>query len=272
MKKEKEEQYRLQQEKLKQESTGNHEEEEQELEPIIKEYLVYICQCCYKKFNTTNQFVNHSNSKKHRYNARLYEEAGVIVTEIQLRRNNDDDDDDGYSYEEDDYAEDDEFGQGREEGGEFGSYYDNGDDSEEDEEEDEDEEPATKARNTFSAFADDSDSSSDSSSDNSEEEDEDIADVSSGQSAKDDNEDHTECDDQDDLDILEEIIYQNRLQERFFPESDADEEDTVSKEVVPVPYDGEWYNPDNLNADENRLASIQHRLQKRYVLMVIGHA
>jgi hypothetical protein len=273
LKKEKEEQYRLQQEKLKQESAGNREEEEQELEPIIKEYLVYICQCCSKKFNTTNQFVNHSNSKKHRYNARLYEEAGVIVTEIQLRRNKVDDE--KYSFEEEDYEEDDEFDQGREERGEFGTYYDNGDDSEEDEDEEEDEEPATKARNTFSAFADDSDSSSDSSSDNSDEEDEDIAEllaVSLGQSAEDENEDGTECDDHDDLDILEEIIYQNRLQERFFPDSDVYEEDNASKAVVPLPYDGEWYNPDNLNADENRLASIQHRLQKRYVMTAIGYA
>lgn len=79
LKKEREDKYRLEQEKLK---PTTEEEEEEEEELIVKEYLVYICQCCNKKFNTTNQFKNHIDSKKHRDVARLYEEAGVSSEHI----------------------------------------------------------------------------------------------------------------------------------------------------------------------------------------------
>ena len=95
-KREEDERYRrAQEEKRRQENyeNGIEEEEEEEEPPIVTEYLVYICQCCQKKFNTTNQFANHTNSKRHRENAKLYEEAGVIVTEIQLRKNYEVDDD-----------------------------------------------------------------------------------------------------------------------------------------------------------------------------------
>ena len=95
MKQEQEEKYRLEQEKLKQEA---QEEDEEEEEPVTEEYLVYICLCCHKKFNTANQFKNHLESKKHRNNAKLYEEAGVIVTEVQRKEDFDDDDN---SYEDD---------------------------------------------------------------------------------------------------------------------------------------------------------------------------
>ena len=268
LKKERQEQYRLQEEKLNQEAAGDQEEQEEE--PLTEEYLVYICQCCHKKFNTTNQFVNHSNSKKHRYNAKIYEEAGVIVTEVQLRRNVDDGE---YSYEEEEYEEEYEFDKEREEYTEdcIDTAHIENDEVSEGGDEEEEGEPATKVRNIFAAFADDSDSSSSSSSsDSSDEEDEDdskVPTVSSEQSAEDD--DNIECDDDDDLNILEEIIYQNRLQDRFFPDNVNNKEDDDAVEaIVPVPLDDEWYNPDKYNVDGNRIASIQHRLQKRSVMMI----
>lgn len=73
IKKEQENNYRLEQEKL----NGPKEKEEEELGELKEEYLVYICQCCNKKFKTVQQFKNHIESKKHKDIARLYEEAGV---------------------------------------------------------------------------------------------------------------------------------------------------------------------------------------------------
>ena len=84
IKKEQKNNYRLEQEKL----NAATEEEEEELEELKEEYLVYICQCCNRKFKTVQQFSNHIESKKHKDIARLYEEAGVskIVCYILLVR------------------------------------------------------------------------------------------------------------------------------------------------------------------------------------------
>lgn len=87
LKQEQKEKYRLEQEKLKQEAQEDEDEEEEE--PVTEKYLVYICLCCHKKFNTANQFKNHLESKKHRNNAKLYEEEGVIVTEVQHKEDSD---------------------------------------------------------------------------------------------------------------------------------------------------------------------------------------
>lgn len=62
IKKEQEDKYRRQQEKLKLAITatgkeGGEVEEEEIL--VVEEYLVYICQCCDKKFHTTNQFKSY---------------------------------------------------------------------------------------------------------------------------------------------------------------------------------------------------------------------
>lgn len=85
IKKEQENNYRLEQEKF---NAATEEEEVEELEELKEEYLVYICQCCNRKFKTPNQFKNHIESKKHKDIARLYEEAGVskIVCYILLVR------------------------------------------------------------------------------------------------------------------------------------------------------------------------------------------
>lgn len=260
LKQEQEEKYRLEQEKLKEEAD---EEDEDEEEPVIEEYLVYICLCCHKKFNSANQFKNHVESKRHRNNAKLYEEAGVIVTEVQRKEDIDDDD---YSYE-GDFKE-----QAYETDGDSIDEHENGSNHSGDEESSEDEEEyyeePKKVGSLFSAMAvfDDSESSSSSSSDSDEEngeiehgkesEIETKSVASTTHLVEDDSTDEYD----DDLDLLEEIIYQNRLQERFYPDNDNEEKAT---DITPVHFDDEQYDPDLFNADENRLAAVQFRLQKR---------
>mmetsp|Transcript_15576 Transcript_15576/g.18988 ORF Transcript_15576/g.18988 Transcript_15576/m.18988 type:complete len:537 (-) Transcript_15576:175-1785(-) len=260
LQREQEEQYRLQQEKLKQEAAEQEDEDEDE-EPPTEEYLVYICQCCRKKFKTTNQFVNHSNSKKHRDNAELYEEAGVIVTDVQLRKKGHsyNDEEEEYEFEKNEYVGNLEFDQEREGNGEAGNaaaYSDNAEllDDEEDYE------PPKK--NIFAAFADsDSDNSSESSDEENgddDEEDNEAPAVSSEQIT-----DDVEYEYDDDLDLLEDIIYQNQLQDRFYPDSDTNKEEKGTEAVLTIPFDNERYNPEHYDINENRLASVQHRLQKR---------
>eukprot|EP00978_Attheya_sp_CCMP212_P039072 scaffold199919_cov55-Attheya_sp.AAC.1 len=265
------------------------QEEEEEEPAIVKEYLVYICQCCHNKFNTTNQFVNHSNSKKHKDNAKLYEEAGVIVTDVQLRTTSKKDDTiHDMDEEENVYYEE-------EEGDNYHLDQDE-DEEEEDNESSNDEEsdpeeytPPVGNRNLFAAFADDSSSSS--SSDNehdSEEEQQDDDDEDDESKAMDptpssklamtqpnDNGNNDEPYD-DDLDMLEEIIYQNRLQQQQqrsnnpndthheASHNDNDDDDKVAAAAAePLPFDDELYNPDYYSAAENRIVAVQHRLQKR---------
>jgi len=274
IKKEQENNYRLEQEKL----NGPKEKEEEELGELKEEYLVYICQCCNKKFKTVQQFKNHIESKKHKDIARLYEEAGVIVTDIVLA----DDISDGYNSYDDDEDEGDEY-----EGEECNNFHEEkiqvGDvctDEEDGEEEDEYEYEETKgsAFSAFGVFSDDSTSSSSSSDEDSDDTgnldeggDEECCDVpSSTYNFEEDAaacvEDCVEedCDD-DDLDLLEDIIYQNRLQARFYPDDDDDDAGNETKPsaiaLAPIAFDDEHYDPDNFDVD--RLAAIQHRLQKR---------
>eukprot|EP00592_Proboscia_alata_P017082 CAMPEP_0194399250 /NCGR_PEP_ID=MMETSP0174-20130528/126553_1 /TAXON_ID=216777 /ORGANISM="Proboscia alata, Strain PI-D3" /LENGTH=528 /DNA_ID=CAMNT_0039195633 /DNA_START=126 /DNA_END=1712 /DNA_ORIENTATION=- len=253
LQKEQEEQYRLEQEKLEQEAAGEMNEEEEE--PLTEEYLIYICQCCHKKFNTVNQFINHTNSRRHKDNAKLFEEAGVIVTDVQFRK---DFDDDNFSYQEEEAKQDFESDDQSQKYGINGSDRDDDDDSDSDEEDDE----PRKVGSLFGALAafSDSSSSSDSSDDEVqeirvEEESRVVAELESLV------EDNVAIDYDDDLDLLEEIIYQNRLQERLYPDNDTNEDSDA--EIVPVAFEDEQYNPENFNTDENRLAAVRYRLQKR---------
>jgi len=257
LKKEQEDKYRLEQLKL------NGDVEEEEEEPITEEYLVYICLCCHKKFLTANSFQNHIKSKKHRANAALYEEAGIICTEIHLLE---DFDDDEYSYEG--------GGGGCNDGVyEFVDESENSieDESEEEEEEEseddeDDDEPRKGGAGLFSVFGalSDSDSSSSESSDDEEDEEETKSQDYDFpiQDDEDLDEENKESEDEynDDLDLLEEIIFQNRLQERFYPDDETNEADDKAKEILPVEFNEAQY---NLNKDQSRLAAIQYRLQKR---------
>ena len=93
--KEEEEKERLLLLQQQQQLLNNQNESDDSDDDIIEEYLVYICECCRKKFNTTNAFQNHSNSIKHRENAQFYEEAGLIVTGLQFVGDEDDEADAG---------------------------------------------------------------------------------------------------------------------------------------------------------------------------------
>lgn len=194
----------------------------------------------------------------------------MIVTEVKLKAEFDDDD---YSYEEE--SEEGQYFFDEESIGAGVENVDSGDEDESDEEEYVEEK--RKVGNVFSAFAAFSDSSSSSSGDSSDEaEDADESNIEgenenrppSSTSPKVEEDDGTSEYD-DDLDLLEEIIYQNRLQERLYPDDDPKEEKEGSDEIVPVAFDEEQFNPDNFNADENRLASVQRRLQKRYDMMYV---
>jgi len=206
----------------------------------------------------------------------------VIVTDIVLA----DDISDGYNSYDDDEDEGDEY-----EGEECNNFHEEkiqvGDvctDEEDGEEEDEYEYEETKgsAFSAFGVFSDDSTSSSSSSDEDSDDTanldeggDEECCDVpSSTYNFEEDAaacvEDCVEedCDD-DDLDLLEDIIYQNRLQARFYPDDDDDDAGNETKPsaiaLAPIAFDDEHYDPDNFDVD--RLAAIQHRLQKRYGLI-----
>lgn len=246
---------------------GKQQTEEEEEEPP-EEYLVYICQCCRKKFYTTNQFMNHLNSKKHKEKARLYEEAGVIVTDVQLRKDFIDSDD--YSLEEDDDLVDNFDSQNTKHHllhhADGGMEYN--DDDIEDEFEEFEEEPPKKS-NLFGAFGDlddSSSSSSDSDDDDAEDDDEKESDYVIVEKEMDNNaverQDQDGIEYHDDLDLLEEIIYQNRLQERFYPDDEKKEKnDSLGEDTSPIPFDEEELYPDYLKDD--RLAMVQRRLQKR---------
>jgi hypothetical protein len=248
----------VQQQRLKQEAAGQEEEEE----PLTEEYLVYICQCCRKKFNTTNQFVNHSNSKKHRDNAKLYEEVGVIVTDVQLWKKghsykHDEEEYDEYEFEKNEYVVIDE---------EIEEYGETNNDAESSDSDSEKAATEPIRKSMFAAFADsDSSNSSSNSSESSKKDDGDDEEISAAsleQIAENVDDDQDEY--YDDFDLLEEIIYQNRLQNRFYSDYDTTEVDEEAGSIVAIPFDNDRYNPEHYDANENRLASVQHRLQKRY--------
>jgi hypothetical protein len=262
---EEEEKYRQEQ---KQQQEEEQMEEEEEEEPITQEYLVYICQCCLKKFHTTNQFLNHSKSKRHIENAQSFEEAGIIVTDVQLRGTQilDDEGNDDCSYEE--------YFEGDEESDEdkYNHYHDQSyEEEDESDAESEEEYDEPKKGSLFSALAAFSDSSSSSSEESDEESETQTFDEKKEEDVRNrrlktenafNDEEH---DDEDDLDLLEEIIYQNKLQERLYP-SDDDKDDKKQSDIVPIPFDDEEVDMSHLDTNEKRLAVVQHRLQKRYVL------
>jgi hypothetical protein len=264
---EEEEKYRREQ---NQHNENDQQEEDEDEEPITQEYLVYICQCCLKKFHTTNQFLNHSKSKRHIENAALFEEAGIIVTDVQLRgsQNLGEEGNDDFSY--------DEYFEGDEESDEENYDFNDDQNYQEDDEsytESEEEYHEPKKGGLFSALAAFSDSSSSSSeesdegseSEHSEQTDEmdDTARNLETENAADD----MENDDDDDLELLEELIYQNRLQDRLYPSEDGDDANKES-DIDPIPFDDEDFDMSHLDTNEKRLAVVQHRLQKRYVLLV----
>ena len=69
--------------------------------------------------------------------------------------------------------------------------------------------------------------------------------------------------------MLEDIIYQNRLNEQLYPDDDGNRSSEEERAVALAPgfFDDDQYDlDDNFNGD--RLAAVQHRLQKRYVILV----
>ena len=277
---EQEKKYRLEQERLAKLSNNTEDNDEEEV-VIQTEYLVYICQCCNKMYKTTNAFQQHTESKKHQERAKLFEEAGVIVTEVVLA----DElhlDVDEYDYEDEDEdivgedvnEETKERYDSQEEDG--GQVYNEEDDEEEEEEEEEETEKVGSLFSALAAFSDDSSSSSSSSSSDDESLD--------GEDEKKDDDcttssKHHEADTttattaegnewEDDLDLLEDIIYQNRLNERLYPDDDGNGNEEKAVALPPVDFDDEQYDADdNFNGD--RLAAVQHRLQKRYDVLLL---
>jgi hypothetical protein len=50
-----------------------------------EELVVFLCECCNRKYATRNAFMNHVNSKRHRRNVAPYEEAGLLVYSLEIR-------------------------------------------------------------------------------------------------------------------------------------------------------------------------------------------
>jgi len=260
------------------------EDEEEEEEEEGEEYLVYICECCGKKYATTNQFANHANSRKHRANAAEYEEAGIIVTSVQLKLRLDDDDQ--YQEYKDNHFDEFEFGNGDsdsdsdididEEDCEDDEYYDENEGEAEDEtegeesEEEEYEPPKQQKVNLFSALMDDSSSSESEGDDSDDEQGGKPTPTQQTQTARataatisddDDNHDDEEQLDDQEEEMLEEIIQQNRILQS---EIDAENENApVASVPTPLPFDNDQYDPDHFAPNEKRLVSVHHRLQKK---------
>ena len=222
------------------------QEEEEEEEVIVEEYMVYICECCDKRYATKNQFLNHSNSKKHKDLVRIYEELGLIVTHIELRGENGNDKEAYDDYEEDSKIWDDTNA--------FMQYEHKKEEADENDH-DSDEEDVQPRENLFAAFADDSSSSSSGSSEDSDVEDD-------KQSLKPAmpiviNEASNDLK-EDDIDF-DELIHQNKLIQK---QIDTENKATIAVIPEPLPFDRN-YDPNDYDVNENRLAAVQHRLQKR---------
>jgi hypothetical protein len=266
---------------------GGIEEETEELADVVVEYLVYICECCDKKYLTQNQFRNHVSSKRHQERAVLYEELGLIVTEVELRGENDnqhdlyndDEDDDGGANDGIDVSADENFFKDTEDTAHLVSHDEQVDEnSDEDSDEDEEymEEAVFQSEPKVSLFAalafgddDSSNSSSSDSASNDEEEDEGdrkhcpLAAVESPPSYVVDDDQSEEDDDID----FDEIIYQNRretIQQNIdaarAKQNGTSEEDTPPP--LPLPFET-THDPEKYNVNENRLVEVQYRLRKR---------
>eukprot|EP00591_Stephanopyxis_turris_P007759 CAMPEP_0195520804 /NCGR_PEP_ID=MMETSP0794_2-20130614/17550_1 /TAXON_ID=515487 /ORGANISM="Stephanopyxis turris, Strain CCMP 815" /LENGTH=524 /DNA_ID=CAMNT_0040650227 /DNA_START=66 /DNA_END=1637 /DNA_ORIENTATION=+ len=252
-----EEKYRAARKAEQEEASSSSSSEVEEEEVIVEEYIIYICECCNKKYATQNQFRCHIASKKHQEKVRIYEDFGLIATHVELRGENgneqevyNDDDDDEEDI--DDVEEADDDGVNTE--------------LEEEESEEEEEESIKPKVNLFAAFAYDSDSDSTSSSSSESEEDEhtvigaqkkDKHNVISAKKELPNNDAKEEGDDYIDFD---ELIQQNQvLQDQI----DADKKTTTAPDTpTPLPFHG-TYDPENYGVNENRLAAVEYRLSKK---------
>ena len=241
------------------------EKEEEEEEVIVEEYMVYICECCDKRYATKNSFLNHSNSKKHKDLVRIYEDLGLIVTHVELRGENGNEED---AY--DDY----EVGTEGRVDEQYEDVKEETDGTDDDDNNDEEEEVHVQQRqNLFAAFADDSSSSSSSSSESSGEDDDEeedrklppaslITKVGKGKTSDDLEKEEKETD-EDDIDF-EELIHQNRLvQDQIDAENQAVKTNVAVVVPKPLPFEDDGYDPNDYGVNEKRLAAVQHRLQKR---------
>jgi hypothetical protein len=298
IKKEQQEEYEKQQLALKKDDDGDSEEEDDEAQISQLEYFVFICECCDRRYATKNQFMNHTNSKKHLRRCRMYEELGLIVTHIELRGENNneqdiynDDDDDNDNEESRDVLDDADASsnQATTKSIKYGN-----DDEEEFEKEvivevndDESEEeyiPRKKQANIFAGFSSDSSSSSSSSSDDDDNQSDDDNDDDDNRQLphsstviklKDPPPTNNQDDDNDEDNIdFDELIYQNQLIQNEIDAAQKQQQDSEVGEggtiaiippsatsTAPIPFN-ENYDPTQYDINENRLASVQHRLRK----------
>jgi len=259
IRKQQEEEYRQQQRALKEAAGEVSEEEEEEEEPPVLEYLVYVCECCDKRYATKNQFLNHLKSKNHKQKVKFYESMGLLVTHVELRGENGNEkelyDDEEFSDNESNTNANSKSASGGGGGNESGN------DCDEDSESDSDDEfvPPPKRTNVFAAFsAGFGSSSEDEDSEDSDSEDDrkppavPLARRKAPPSSKED-----EKKDEDDNIDFDELIQQNQL-----IQNEMDAKGTVAElPPTPLPFH-ETYDPDNCDVNENRLASVQHRLRK----------
>lgn len=291
VKKQQEEDYRKQQTALEQDGD---EEEEQEEQPPPLEYFVFICECCDKRYATKNQFLNHVNSKKHKRKCRIYEDLGLLVTHIELRGENGNEkeiynDDD---YDEDDYCtqvpvdnknntktksndddDDDENGnfntRTKKANGNQPKHDESKKESEEESESDSDNDYVPPKRNMFTGFAATgfSSSSSDDDSDSDDDNNGDrklsparLKDPPPGSSRQQKQQQDNNDDDTIDFD---ELIYQNQLLQHEIDAQEQQQQQGAIADALPTPFPfHETYDPDDYDTNENRLASVQHRLRK----------
>mmetsp|Transcript_3636 Transcript_3636/g.7938 ORF Transcript_3636/g.7938 Transcript_3636/m.7938 type:complete len:593 (+) Transcript_3636:85-1863(+) len=305
LKKEREEDYRRQQLLARNEAggtDGSSSEEEEEEEEEVLEYLVYICECCDKKYATKNQFLNHCKSKKHKSKVRIYEELGLLVTHVELRGHNgnekdvyDDDEADNEDWDSDN-EDNDNDDDGDNDGGDNNNDNDNNnnhtadggaisgkvsDESDNDEQDDDSEDESDEddyvpqKRNIFAGFAAGFGSSSSSEEDDSDSNDD------KDDDKDDDNDDHKKLspdrpkdppptatedeENEDDAIDFDELIHQNQL---IRDEIDANNNNNNHQNKgtmveLPTPLPfHETYDPDDYGVNENRLVSVQHRLRK----------
>ncbi len=265
IKKQQEEEYRQQQKALK-EAAGELSSSEEEEEPPVLEYLVYVCECCDKRYATKNQFLNHLNSKKHKHKVKVFESMGLLVTHVELRGENGNEKElyDDYVDEEED--DDD----GSDNGGDTtanakstrgGAENESANDSDDESEEESDDEyvPAPKQKNVFAAFsAGFSSSSEDEESDDSDNDRKPPAvPMARRKDPPPSKEDEKKDDDHIDFD---ELIHQNQLIQN---EIDAKQQEGTIAELPPTPLSfHETYDPEDYTVNEQRLVSVQHRLRK----------
>jgi hypothetical protein len=297
IRKEQQDKYEKQQLALKRDAqqNGESEGEEDEAQTPQLEYFVFICECCDRRYATKNQFMNHTNSKKHLRRCRMYEELGLIVTHIELRGENnneqdiynDDDDDDNENGNDNEESRDvlDDADTSIIQATTTKSIKHDNDGEEEPEkevvvEEDDDESeeeyiPRKKQTNIFAGFSSDSSSSSTDNDDQSDDDDDRKTHHSSPiRKLKDPPPTSNQDDDDNDEDNIDfdELIYQNQLIQNEIDAAQKQQQDSegggsiatippLATSTAPVPFN-ENYDPTQYDVNENRLASVQHRLRK----------